>query len=100
MVTKKKEAQEIGNQFVGKNLYTYWPKNEAPDDYYGKMIFQHRYLYYMTTAHGSIIQQTSSIEQDAVYLVWEEHMDRNLFHVVDSIQPYNREYKVYVANLN
>ncbi len=99
-VKSREDAKELGKTYQNKKLYTYWPPEIPPHPYYGKIIFKHHYLFYITSEYGNIVKQKSEIENDVIYLVHNNHYNQSLFQINDTLYPYGTPHKLYIAKTN
>ena len=91
-------AKNIGKMYQNEKLYTYWSPEVKPHPYYGKIITNYMFLFYLTASYQNIIEQTTEIENNAIYLVQDRHFDKNKFEIIDTIPSCRGYNQVYVTN--
>ncbi len=96
-IKSRELAKDLGNAYQNKKLLSYWNNSIDPNPYYGKIITQYNFLFYVTAASQQILHQTSDIREDSYYMVHEKHFKEQYFEPLDTILPAGNSKPVYIC---
>lgn len=97
-VPSRQAATELGLKNKNNKLCTYWNPNETEHPYYGKIISQYSFLFYVTASADQIIEQKTKIDPCNKYLVLNTHYNPCTFSSIDTIHPYGNQEAIIYAH--
>lgn len=65
----KNMASEVLRHTKGYPLYSYWPADKKPDEYYGKRIINYATMFYITSGRKEILKSESTLINNSFYLI-------------------------------